>query len=316
MPTSIARLSLPLVLVPAFFACSDTDPSGPDEIPDPGTPEVADIRLQAPGSMLWGIGESLTLSASAIDAEGNEIPEVVLEWTSSAPGVATVSEGVVTARSDGVAAVRVSASSASESVPIVVVTSESPADRGDCVGCHIMEYNSRHGGSSTPDTCLLCHSGPTWAGAGVDHPAVANGFELLGAHATAPCTACHAADGAPLWPGVSDDECAACHQADYEAQHGDSGYPTTCLSCHDRDAWTGAVFDHDADYFPIQSGKHQGGWTGCPTCHVNPADFTEFSCFGCHPHDQSRMDPRHAEVPGYAYDSDLCYACHPRGEAD
>ena len=119
------------------------------------------------------------------------------------------------------------------------------------------------------------------------------------------CGACH-----------GQDECIACHEWEYDAQHGDSGYPTTCLSCHDRDAWAGAVFDHDADYFPITSGRHQGGWTGCPICHVNSTDFTEFSCFGCHAHDQSRMDPRHAEVPGYAYDSALCYACHPRGEAD
>jgi len=303
-------------MVSAFFACGDDDPSGPGTGPDPGTPAVAGIEVQAPGSMLWSIGESLTLSASAVDADGDPIPGVALAWTSTSSDVAAVRDGLVTARGDGLAAVRVSASGTTESVFIVVVTDGSPTDRNDCLGCHILEYEAKHGGSTTPVTCLMCHSGPTWAGVRVDHPAVANGFELLGAHATAPCTACHAADGVPLWPGVADDECIACHEAEYDAQHGDSGYPTTCLSCHDRDAWVGAVFDHDADYFPITSGRHQGGWTGCPICHVNSADFTEFSCFGCHAHDQSRMDPRHAEVPGYAYDSALCYACHPRGEAD
>ena len=310
------RRLVPLVLIPALLACSDADPAGPDDLPDPEAPDVADLQLDAPGTMLWTLGESLTLSARAVDADGDPIPVVALEWTSTDSGVASVSDGVVTARGDGVAAVRVAASGRNASAFIVVVTAASPADRSDCLGCHILEYDARHGGSSTPVTCLLCHSGPTWAGGGIDHPAVANGFELLGAHATAPCTACHAADGAPLWPGVADDECIACHEAEYDAQHGDAGYPTTCLSCHDRDAWAGAVFDHDADYFPIASGRHQGGWTGCPICHVDSTDFTEFSCFGCHAHDESRMDPRHAEVPGYAYDSALCYACHPRGETD
>ena len=305
-----------LVLASALLACGDTDPSGPAGIPDPEAPEVEGIQLEAPGSMLWSIGESMTLSATAVDADGTPIPGVALEWTSTDSGVASVSDGVVTARGDGLASVRVSASHVTESVYIAVVTAASPVDRGDCLGCHILEYDARHGGSATPVTCLLCHSGPTWAGAGVDHAAVANGFQLLGAHATAPCTACHAADGPPLWPGVPDDECIACHEAEYDWQHGDSGYPTTCLICHDRESWSDAVFDHDADYFPIESGRHQGGWTGCPICHVNSTNFTEFSCFGCHPHDQSRMDPRHADVPGYAYDSDLCCACHPRGEAD
>lgn len=310
------RRLVPLVLISACLACSDSEPSGPGEPQDSAPPDVAGIRVQAPGSMLWDIGESLTLSASAVDADGDPIPGVVLEWTSTDSGVASVSDGVVTARGDGLAAVQVSAARATGSVFIVVVTAGSPTDRSDCMGCHILEYDARHGGSATPATCLMCHSGPTWAGAGVDHPAVANGFELLGAHATAPCAACHAADGEPLWPGVADDECFACHQAEYDGQHGDSGYPTTCLTCHDRDAWVGATFDHDADYFPIGAGRHQGGWTGCPICHVDPADFTAFSCFGCHAHDESRMDPRHAEVAGYAYDSALCYACHPRGEAD
>jgi len=314
---SPVRRLIPIALVPVVFACGDSDPAGPGGGgPDPELPEIAELRVTPPGAMLWGIGDSLVVAAAAIDADGDPISGVLLEWTSSTSEVASVSDGVVTARGDGIAAVGVSASDVVATVTIVVVTEESPADRSDCLGCHILEFNARHGGSGTPHTCLLCHSGPTWAGARVDHPAVANGFELLGAHASAPCTACHMADGTPLWPGVADEECVACHAADYDGQHAGSGYPTTCLSCHDRETWAGAVFDHDADEFPIESGRHQGGWTGCPICHVNPADFTDFSCFGCHPHDQSRMDPRHAEVIGYAYVSALCYACHPRGEAD
>ena len=61
---------------------------------------------------------------------------------------------------------------------------------------------------------------------------------------------------------------------------------------------------------------HQGKWGGCSTCHVDSSDYTNFSCFACHPHFQDRMDDQHSGMSGYAYDSDRCYACHPAGEAD
>jgi hypothetical protein len=198
----------------------------------------------------------------------------------------------------------------------VVVTPAGPKDRLDCVACHADAYVGQHGDSGTPETCLQCHGGPTWSGGDFDHPAVANGFALLGAHATLSCAACHEADGTPLYPGAADDECIACHRADYDAQHSVSGYPTTCLTCHTRDTWTGATFDHDAQYFPILVGKHQGGVGGCPTCHTNESDYSEFTCFACHPHDQNRMDAAHTGVPDYGYESRLCYACHPNGEVN
>ncbi len=184
------------------------------------------------------------------------------------------------------------------------------------IACHADSYTGRHGGTNTPETCLQCHTGPTWTAGDFDHPSVANGFELLGAHSLTSCAACHEADGSPRYPGVADDQCIACHQDDYDGRHGGSNTPTTCLTCHTRDSFSGADFDHDAAYFPISSGKHQGKWSGCATCHVDPSDYTDFSCFACHVHDQNRMDDKHSERAGYAYDSDLCYACHPRGKAE
>ena len=42
----------------------------------------------------------------------------------------------------------------------------------------------------------------------------------------------------------------------------------------------------------------------------------QFSCFGCHPHsDQAKTDEKHQGETGYAYDSQACYNCHPRGDA-
>ncbi len=182
--------------------------------------------------------------------------------------------------------------------------------------CHQADYDGQHEGSGYPTTCLQCHTRDSWTSGGFDHPSVANGFDLLGAHAILSCTACHEPDGSPKYPGVAADECVSCHQADYDGQHEGSGYPTTCLTCHTRDSWSGADFNHDLQFFPILSGKHQGKWGGCETCHVDPSDYTEFSCFACHPHDQDRMDDKHSEISAYAYDSDRCYACHPDGQDD
>jgi hypothetical protein len=306
-------------IILAVTACSgdsDTaDPAGPGS-GEPDLPAVAEVVVESSFTMLWAAGASTLLTARAENSGGAEIPGADFQWTSRNPEVATVADGVVTAVGDGWTVVTATAQGMSADAPIVVVTPEGPTDRMDCIACHIDAYLGRHGASDTPQTCLQCHSGPTWTGATVDHPAVANGFELLGAHATLSCAACHAADGTPLYPGVADDDCIACHQADYDVQHAGSGYPTTCLVCHTRDAWTGATFDHDAQYFPILSGRHQGRWAGCTTCHVNASDYSDFTCFACHPHEQARMDDKHSGVSGYAYESHLCYACHPSGEAD
>jgi hypothetical protein len=70
---------------------------------------------------------------------------------------------------------------------------------------------------------------------------------------------------------------------------------------------------------PIYSGDHRGRWNACSTCHVSQGNFSEFSCFGCHPHDDESETTEHHEeedVDGYSYDSAACYACHPHGEAD
>ena len=36
----------------------------------------------------------------------------------------------------------------------------------------------------------------------------------------------------PLFNPTSDQDCAECHQADYDDEHAGTGFPTTCLECH------------------------------------------------------------------------------------
>lgn len=66
--------------------------------------------------------------------------------------------------------------------------------------------------------------------------------------------------------------------------------------------------------FPIGSGDHA---LDCATCHTTANTFAEFSCTGCHTHDQVPTDLLHRSVPGYASTSADCYRCHaaPAGPA-
>ena len=147
----------------------------------------------------------------------------------------------------------------------------------------------------------------------------AGGFRLLGAHVPLPCAACHVGPGFdPLFPGVtSDQDCVGCHQDDYDSadpDHAGSGFPTTCTSCHNTDRWDDAIFtEHDALFFPIFSGAHNGKWGSCADCHDVPSDFAAFNCLSCH--NQPQMDEKHKEEPGYAYESAACYDCHPNGKS-
>ncbi len=189
-----------------------------------------------------------------------------------------------------------------------------PAGPGDCLSCHQADYTREHGGSSFPTTCLDCHNQNSWGGAEFDH--AASGFALLGAHGRISCESCHLPPSGtvPVAPS-SQDDCVACHRADYDREHSGSGFPITCLSCHNNDNFGGADFrDHDAQFFPIYSGPHAGKWVNdCATCHTVPSDYRSYTCLTCHEHRQSEMDPKHSEVQGYVYQSSECLRCHPAG---
>ena len=190
-----------------------------------------------------------------------------------------------------------------------------PTDQTDCVACHQADYDAQHAGSGFPTTCLSCHQANTWTGATVDHPSLSGGFALQGVHGTLSCTACHAVPGyALLFPKpTGQNDCVTCHQSQFDAAHGGVGFPSTCLTCHTVNAWLPSTFDHDAQYFRIYSGTHQGRWDTCATCHTVPTDFAAFSCLVCHEHSKSNTDGHHQGVSGYVYDSNACYSCHRGG---
>jgi len=190
----------------------------------------------------------------------------------------------------------------------------------DCVDCHENIYlsteNPRHVSLGFSTACVECHEPPQW------NPAFFPGHDALfpifsGEHDGSwdGCADCHPDPGSY---GVF--TCLTCHgQADMDQEHGNIGgysYDSiACLMCHPTGSKSGLAENHDSDYFPIFSGSHASEWQSCTDCHDVSGDFTAFSCVGCHEHDRSSTDQGHSGIPGYEYESSMCYLCHPSGES-
>jgi len=188
----------------------------------------------------------------------------------------------------------------------------------DCYNCHQNNFEQvndpDHVKNQFSHDCSTCHNASAWSPATFDHNQTK--FPLTGAHQTVVCIACHQSGytNTPI-------ECVSCHQQNYDnttdPNHRGAQFPTTCQDCHTTTAWSPANWDHDGQYFPIYSGKHKNEWNVCTDCHVNQADYSQFSCFaGCHEHNRSKTDDQHREVANYVYESNACYSCHPNGTGE
>ncbi len=190
----------------------------------------------------------------------------------------------------------------------------------DCFTCHKQDFNSttdpNHITSNFPNDCKQCHTtNPGWKPASFKvHDQY---YALLGAHKTIEndCAKCHTT-GYKNTPT----DCYSCHKTNFDATndpvHTSAGFGTDCESCHNSTAWKPATFDHDNQYFPIYSGKHNNQWNACSDCHTNQNDYGVFSCLTCHEHSQSKMDEEHSGIQGYTYVSEECLACHPSGQKE
>lgn len=188
-----------------------------------------------------------------------------------------------------------------------------------CASCHQTDFNNttnpNHQSIGITTDCETCHTtDPGWQPA--TFPIHNNFYELLGAHVNiTDCSSCHNGNY-----NTTPTECYGCHADNYNnttnPNHQSVGFGTDCQNCHTQTAWQPATFDHDAQYFPIYSGKHDGVWNACSDCHTDPNNYSVFSCITCHEHNQQDTDAQHLGVQGYVYESNACYACHPTGEAD
>ena len=188
----------------------------------------------------------------------------------------------------------------------------------ECADCHMSDYQSAknpdHVSANYSTDCSECHnmSEPTWSTTGIVH----DFFPLSGGHAISNCFECHKQGD---FSGLTQN-CYSCHKTDYDIttnpSHQDLGFSQDCETCHTITGWTPATFDHDNNFFPIYSGKHNGEWDQCTDCHTSGNDYAVFSCITCHEHNQSDTDDKHKEINGYVYESEACYTCHPNGSED
>ncbi|HJW21178.1 MAG TPA: hypothetical protein VJ506_01985 [Candidatus Limnocylindrales bacterium] len=159
-----------------------------------------------------------------------------------------------------------------------------------CVACHARD-DAHQGRFGTG--CGTCHTTAGWADATFDHSK--SGFPLTGAHAAAPCQACHANgvfQGTPT-------TCASCHSK--PATH--IGSFSSCGTCHTTTAWLPASF-RAGHAFPM---THGGAGSVCSTCH--PSSWGSWTCTHCH--SNSVMAAAHSGIAGYS--STGCVRCHPTG---
>ena len=185
----------------------------------------------------------------------------------------------------------------------------------DCYSCHQDNYaetnNPDHQALFFSTECTMCHTtNPGWRPA--DFSEHDNYYKLNGAHAAIAnnCILCHTADY-----GNTPNTCFGCHKDNYDntqnPAHVQVQFSTDCKACHNEDAWQPASFDHDAQFFPIYSGKHRNEWNSCTDCHANTSNYSDFTCLTCHR--QSSTNNEHDEVSGYQYVSIKCLQCHPNG---
>lgn len=175
-----------------------------------------------------------------------------------------------------------------------------------CSACHLDDYQSTtdpyHAAAGFSTNCTQCHNTTQWPGATFTHTTA---FPLTLGHANHACSTCHTTPG--TYAGLTGD-CAQCHMPDYNAttnpNHAQSGFPTSCVSCHNTSNWNDATFNHPR----INRGNHSN--LDCIDCHTVPSTTPAFSCTHCHEHNQQDTAQNHQGVNNYQWLSSACYNCH------
>lgn len=187
----------------------------------------------------------------------------------------------------------------------------------ECMDCHQRDFlqttNPNHVEAGFSMNCVACHEpfSQAWSGDNFHYF-----FPLTQGHDGLDCRDCHQSDA---YDQLSPN-CVSCHLEDYQntqnPNHLASGIPRDCALCHSTaPGWMPANFrSHDDLYFPIYSGNHQGEWNSCMECHLDPNNYSNFSCIDCHEHnDEADMRDEHDGVGGYRFESNACLSCHPDG---
>jgi glucose/arabinose dehydrogenase len=112
-----------LVVTLLLPACGDD--SGGD-LQEPGPPPVAEVTVEAEVTTI-SVGQTVQLTATPLDANGNVLEDRIFEWATADAGVATVSEaGLVTGVAEGQAEISATTEEVTGSMAITILPSASP----------------------------------------------------------------------------------------------------------------------------------------------------------------------------------------------
>ncbi len=186
-----------------------------------------------------------------------------------------------------------------------------------CIACHTehalpgkgsLLANMDHGSLSAElqKNCTACHD--------PDRP-----DDLLHKEAGSGCGECH---DTRRWEGVEFDHekwlladlgrsgnCAGCHEPDRPDDKLHKEAKNSCSECHSTKAWEPADFDHER-WFRFDR-DHSAE---CSTCHDNPADYRQYTCYGCHEHSRRGVAAEHREEGIKEFSN--CVECHRSSDED
>ena len=160
-----------------------------------------------------------------------------------------------------------------------------------CVDCHEDVHAGYIDEKYYPNqSCESCHDVSQWQENHFDHSLT--NFELVGAHTSLECMACHGTDETnnrntyQNFQNLSM-ECIGCHDDVHRQQFLRDGV-TYCLDCHSFESWASIHFDHNKTAFKLD-GKHAEA--ECASCHKEVEEQGEifvfykiknFECKDCH----------------------------------
>jgi len=128
--------------------------------------------------------------------------------------------------------------------------------------------------------CMGCHT---------DHPLP----KLTRAHS-------HTFSHEMLTPAIGA-ACSGCHTPPKDKIH--TALTVQCSTCHTQTTWNSGAIDHTR-FFAL-TGPHD---VGCTSCHTKANDFTKYTCFSCHEHQEASLIREHREE-GITNITN-CVACH------
>jgi hypothetical protein len=200
----------------------------------------------------------------------------------------------------------------------------------NCIACHKDQIPKDPLHRYAKGSCSECHNTKKWKSATFDHKQLADSIkkECITCHkadqpndqlhrdVTASCAACH---GTTKWKPATFNhnqlaasggkQCINCHKSDRPNDNMHRQSEANCAACHGTTRWKPATFNHDR-YFRLDR-DHQAS---CKTCHTNPANYKQYTCYNCHEHTPSNIAAKHREEGIYNYQN--CIRCHRNGSRE